>query len=94
MMFARRPHGTYRIIDTTRYTVVFGSAYVCDGSHRDFRIEWFRRDPMKRKRHGITVPTLKWYRAYKLRRFGGLLVWRLQSWALRQLAIGKKKVTA
>ena len=87
-----RKHGTYRIIDTERRTIAFGGDYICDGSHRPFRIEWFPRTPNGTgNRRGITVPALSFRRAYALKRIGGLAVWQLQSRILRRIALNPNR---
>lgn len=83
-MRQRQGH-TYRIIDIGHWTISIGLAYICDGSHREFRIDWFRSDGPY-KRHGVTVPKLSFRTAHKHRRVGMLKVWRLQENVLRWLA--------
>lgn len=80
-----RPHGTVRIYDTEHWTFVFGSAYRCDGGHRQFRIDYFRREPNS-KRHGVTIPKFSFMTCFRFKRVGGLAVYRVQSLFLSRLA--------
>lgn len=91
-----REHGTYRIYDARRWHVAIGSAYICDGGHRPFVIDVWKGKgrgyirPIGGPEFHITIPKLSFATAYRLRRFGLLHVYRVQSKLLRRIALKPK----
>lgn len=92
----RRNGHTNRLHDFGPFTVVFFSNYLCDGSHRKPTIDviYRQRVPNQRGPKGgiryrklvIPWPWVSFARAYKLRRFGALKLYRLSDRIIRRIA--------
>jgi hypothetical protein len=91
-MMKAREHGTVRIVDGRKWHASFGSNWMCDGSHRSFKVRiWKGKGRGYIKGVGgpefeLTIPRLTWSRAYKLRKLGALRIYKLQDRVLRRIA--------
>jgi hypothetical protein len=89
-----REGGTTRIYDGNRWHVAIGGAYICDGGHRRFEIRVWngsgRGYVNSTRDFTLFVPKLSFHRAFKLRWFGALFLYRIQTRVLRRLALRPK----
>jgi hypothetical protein len=97
----RRTPGVGGLFDNGDWTLAIGGSHYSNGSHEPYTIELIHRvytpgagapkadgtrhDSMHVERRTFTVPAISWARAYTLRRFGALRLYRLQERALRWL---------
>lgn len=88
----QRPGMTYRVLDGGRFTVAVGGAYVCDGGHRRPDVTLIMRRPGRTPVSAtLPLPHVRFRRAFRLRRIGGLVVYRAYSRAMRALCIPRSR---
>lgn len=79
----RRQGHTYKIFDGGKFTIAIGGDYICDGGHRtpDVTVHYRQTvegDKIRHRKVRIPLPYVQWRHLYRARRFGGLLVAKLQ----------------
>ena len=73
--------------DRGAVSVSVGSDYRCEGAHRPFRVVVFvRRVGRQPVRVSVRVPHVRFGVAVRLRRVGGVVLWRWQARALARLS--------
>lgn len=91
--------GGARLLDSDRFTISIGSSYVHDGGHRRPTVCIIDRkldaDGKLRGKCGhrsveIPLPHVRFHRCYKLRRIGGLYVYRVYQRAMRRICVAPR----
>ncbi len=89
----QRSGSSVRILDGERFTLIFGSAYICDGGHRRPNIRIVDRKYPNDSIRGyapktlttIPLPHIRFRRCFRFRRIGGLVMYRAYHRAMRAL---------